>query len=1046
MKARWFLLVLWAIILGLLLVYAPPMDELVRDKGQISVPEGYRSSIADQILAESSDGKNTSTVAVVFHEKQSLTTEQISDIKSTIQELNDKKVDLSISEITTHFNNEELRDQLVSENGQTVLALLTIPLNGDLEIGKIRRDLQETLESISSTNFYMTSGAFIDEDVVVSSQEGLQKTEIITIVFILAVLILVFRSIVTPLIPLVTVGVTYVSSQAVVAFMVDIFNFPLSNFTQIFLVAILFGIGTDYCILLLSRFKEELSHGHSVHDAVQITYKTAGRTVFFSGLAVLIGFASIGFATFKLYQSASAVAIGVAVLLLALWTIVPFFMVTLGKYVFWPSKGSLQHKQSVLWGAAGSFSFKRPLVSLLLVAAIILPALVMYDGSLSFNALDEMGDDYDSVKAFSIISESFGPGESLPAKIVIKYDKSMDHESFMPIFENISREVAALPSVAKVRSITRPLGEEIQEFYVSHQAEQLGEGLGQGTDGVDQISSGLLEASESLTESKPQLEDATNGIDQLVLGTNELKQGVGELQNGLIQINNGLREGSVGIDELKKGLDEALNSATLLTENSGNLYNGYVQLENGLKQLSPSYQRIQSLVGIQEDKLEETSVLFSNIERNYDIENDEDFNILKELVAGVQSHLVSINLDLIELNRNLLGIQTNLLGVNAGFAQIVQGHSQVNGGLQEILFGINELQKGLDQAATGQQKVINELPGVSSGLSKVGDGQREVGEGVQALIDQLGVLSMGLSDGASGLEEVSGGLGSAIEYLGELGKSPDKEITGWYMPEEVLESEDFAQVLDTYLSNDRKVATFDVILSSNPYSNEALEQMDLIESAVKRAISGTPLENSRIGISGVTSTYADLNNISKADYSRTVIFMLIGIGIVLIILLRSLIMPIYLLASLVLTYFTASGINEIIFVNILGYPGISWAVPFFGFVILMALGVDYSIFLMDRFNEYKELTVKDAMIEAMKNMGTVIFSAAIILAGTFAAMYPSGVLSLLQIATLVLSGLILYALVFLPFFVPVMVKVFGKGNWWPFNRQAHLETTKELDM
>jgi RND superfamily putative drug exporter len=116
----------------------------------------------------------------------------------------------------------------------------------------------------------------------------------------------------------------------------------------------------------------------------------------------------------------------------------------------------------------------------------------------------------------------------------------------------------------------------------------------------------------------------------------------------------------------------------------------------------------------------------------------------------------------------------------------------------------------------------------------------------------------------------------------------------------------------------------------------------------------------------------------------------------------------------------------------LGYEGISWAVPFFGFVMLMALGIDYSIFLMDRFKEYRHLSPKEAILKAMENMGTVIMSAAVILGGTFAAMLPSGVMSLLQIATIVLCGLFLYALVMLPLFIPVMVRMFGPANWWPF--------------
>ncbi|GJM80185.1 hypothetical protein HMSSN139_26810 [Paenibacillus sp. HMSSN-139] len=163
--------------------------------------------------------------------------------------------------------------------------------------------------------------------------------------------------------------------------------------------------------------------------------------------------------------------------------------------------------------------------------------------------------------------------------------------------------------------------------------------------------------------------------------------------------------------------------------------------------------------------------------------------------------------------------------------------------------------------------------------------------------------------------------------------------------------------------------------------------------------------------------------------------MLAGIFIILVLLLRSLVMPVYIILSLVLTFYASIGFTEWVFVDIFGYSGVSWATPFFGFVMLVALGVDYSIFLMDRFNENKEWNVGDAILHSMRNMGTVILSAAIILGGTMASMYPSGVMSMLQIATLVLSGLALYSVIVLPFLIPVMVKMFGQGNWWPFHRR-----------
>lgn len=112
--------------------------------------------------------------------------------------------------------------------------------------------------------------------------------------------------------------------MGIIAHLVDQFNFPFSNFTQVFVVVVLFGVGTDYNILLFTRFKEELSKRENAFLATKETFKSAGKTVLYSGIAVLIGFASLALASFKLYQSTSAVAIGVAVLLLVLTTLNPF--------------------------------------------------------------------------------------------------------------------------------------------------------------------------------------------------------------------------------------------------------------------------------------------------------------------------------------------------------------------------------------------------------------------------------------------------------------------------------------------------------------------------------------------------------------------------------------------------------------------------------------------------------------------------------------------------------------------------------------------------
>ena len=121
-------------------------------------------------------------------------------------------------------------------------------------------------------------------------------------------------------------GVSYIISLSIVALLVEHANLPFSNFTQVFLVVVLFGVGTDYNILLFTRFKEELVKQGHVLKAISTTYRTAGKTVLYSGLAVLVGFLALFLAQFSMYQATAAVAIGVAVLLLVLMTLNPFFM------------------------------------------------------------------------------------------------------------------------------------------------------------------------------------------------------------------------------------------------------------------------------------------------------------------------------------------------------------------------------------------------------------------------------------------------------------------------------------------------------------------------------------------------------------------------------------------------------------------------------------------------------------------------------------------------------------------------------------------------
>jgi putative drug exporter of the RND superfamily len=1045
-KGKWFILAAWVAFIAVLFMAAPNMEKLVREKGQISVPEGYSSTLAESILEEVQSSENSGSdlqTALVFHSDDKLTEDDLAAAKKAVSQLEANKSELGITSILTHFNQEELKEQLISEDGKTILVSLNV--NADGREGKeITKDLYEALEDVELEHYY-TGNWLIAEDLVTNSQEGLKKTEGITVVFILVVLLLVFRSAVAPIIPLVTVGFSYLAAQSIVAILVDKVNFPLSTFTQIFLVAVLFGIGTDYCILLLSRFKEEMSKNDSVVEAIAITYKNAGKTVFFSGLAVMIGFASIGFSTFVLYQSAAAVAIGVAVLLVALFTVVPFFMAVLGKKLFWPSKGKLEHGESKIWSFAGKFALARPLVALLIVAAISVPALFTYDGDLSFNSLEEIGDNFNSIKGFNLISDGFGPGESMPTQIVIKNDDAMNTSEYIALTEKISEELNKIQDVDTVRSTTRPTGETIDELYISEQVKSLEDGLGQGNDGIQKISTGLAEAGTQLAANQPKMEEATDGISQLISGTNQLQTGMGTIQENLAKIENGLKQGATGTTQVREGLEVIKSKSAEVLAGSKQLLEGYKQTAGGIAALAENYDQVAIGVTSLHDTLAATNQYFTNLENDYsDIVQNGNYQAIKMTIQGSQAATAELAGSLKQLNAGLKGAQNGISFANSKFAEAIAGQEALVKGMEDLIRGLSAIESGLYTMENGQGQIVDGLPQFSSGISGVNNGQQQLLTGFKDMSGQITQLTDGLTQSANGLDKVSNGLESAQEYLAGVSK---QEKNGFYIPQDVLDGKDFEQVLDTYMSDNRKVMTIDVVFSKNPYSNEALNRIPEIKETVERIVKDTKLENAEVAVGGVSSMHHDLDEISEADYSRTVVLMLIGITLILIILFRSIIMPLYLIGSLILTYFTSMALAEVIFVNWLGYTGISWAVPFFAFVILIALGIDYSIFLMDRFNEYKQMPVEQAILEAMKKMGTVIISAAVILGGTFAAMMPAGVLSLLQIAAILLIGLSLYALVILPLFVPVMVKTFGEANWWPFrkksdtvidNRSAHM--------
>lgn len=1044
-KFRWPITILWVVVAISLVVFGPDLQKLVAEKGQLTVPNDNTSQQAEQLLQKmDEDGVHAHEAVLVFHNDKGLTKTDKDSISSAMDILEDNQENLSISHIVDFQESEEIEEITVAKDGTTIIIPFQISLE-DQTVNEARDAILQSVDDIG-VDHHLTGEVFLDEDIMINSEEGLTKTIYITVVLILIILFLVFKSLIAPLIPLLTVGISYVVAQSIVAILADTANFPLSTFTQIFMVAVMFGIGTDYCILLISRFKEEINQHETISDAVIKTYKASGKTVFFAGLAVLIGFSTIGFSSFSLYQSAVAVAVGIAVTLIALVTLVPFFLVLLGKKLFWPFDKHVEHKESKIWKIAGTFAWRRPIVALFIIAVITVPTLLTYDGDKSYDSLAEISDRFGSVIAFNWITDSFGPGETLPVTVAMEVKEPIQSVEDFQALETISQEITRIEGVDYVRSATRPTGDIIEDFLMETQTGLLSDGLGEGVEGLNEVEDGLREANDELSDQSPQLDEAKDGVQALMDGTDDATDGIGQIQTALTEIEQGITSGSLGAGEVQSGLKEVKKHLDETISGNKQILNGYKQIAEGLAGFgaidSVSTEELNQLKDVIEGAKSSVETMNQlSIENNPELQMDENYQTSYQTAIGsldgLNEAVDEIKTDLESLASASNQLQNEVVHplqeLNTNFTDVIEGQEQLATSLNELISGVNELKSGLKEAADGQHQVVEQFPSLRDGLSQIYDGQSELKAAFDELNDGLDELSGGLSEGSDGLSQIDDGLTTVQDYLGDF--NFDDEYPVVLIPEEAIENEDFLEGANEYLSDDKKIVKFDVVLDYSPYSQEAIHLIGDIENAANSAIKESPFAGTEPKIGGVSSLNNDLKNISDEDYARTAILMIVGIFIILVILLRSIIMPIYLIGSLILTYYTSLGFAELIFVNLLGHDGLTWVIPFFSFVMLIALGIDYSIFLMDRFNEGKNGLIKHALLHAMKNMGTVIISATIILGGTFGAMLPSGVLSLLQIATVVIIGLVLYAFIMLPLFTPIMVRFFGKYNWWPFKEQ-----------
>ena len=1099
-------LIAWILIVVISIFMLPNVNQLTREHSTISLPANVQSEVASTIGNHWGHHQNNTyqVVAVFNNQDGTMSKSDQKNVNQTIRYLKRHKSELGIKSMLTPYENSATKKNLISKDKTTELVQLNV--SKKKSVSNINKQLTKAVKT-DGIRTYITGADILQDDFSGAIQEGIKKTEVISVIFIFIVLVLVFRSPIVPLISLLTVGVSFITAFSIVTNLVKNFNFPFSNFTQVFMVIVLFGIGTDYNILLYDRFKANLGNGMDKFEAAKNAQWNAGKTILMSGSSILIGFSALGLARFSVYKSAAGVAVGVAVLLIVLLTLNMFFMTTMGKTMFWPVKTFNGESESPFWRFLSKHSLAHPIIALVLVLAVLSPFYFTYQNKLNYDDTAEIADSTPSKQGFLIVQKHFSKGTAEPATLYIKSNHTLDNEKDLKLIDQLTEQIKHTKGVKTVASVTQPSGSKIKKLYVNSQMKTVNNGVSTARNGLGKLSAGSQQMTNGLNSAATGTNQLNSGINSAATGANQLTSGLAQLSSGGNQMTSGLNQLSAGSQQLVNGMNQMSQqlSSQLTGANASQLQqleSGLPQINNGIQQLNSALQSagtsidttgIQSnlqnvasqaqIIGSQLEQagntlksiqgsagssssasLDSVMTQFKAAESQANL-NDQQKAVMEgamqQILSGIQSQIASqtnsqtsalaSQLQSVAQNlqtagnadkslagslQNVAGSASSLQNLNtqvatlkAQVAQLAQASNVALPGavsaLQQLTSGLNQIQSALGQGTnalgqlnTGINKLAAASPQLSNGINSAYSGSQQLSAGMGQLSAGSLQLNTGINKLAqsspqitNGLNQLNSGLGEGQSYLTGLQKSAAAET--FYIPKSVLHSKTFKPAIDNYMSSNRKITKITIVFDTNPSDEKATKDAENISNMARKSLKGTALSNATVAMGGQSSRINDIKNTASGDFVRTAAIMLIGIGIALMLITHSLLQPVYILGSLLLAYISSLSINHWLVGIFMHRSMLAWNTPFFSFIMLIALGVDYSIFLMTRYREIDEnkYLPGERIYYACAIIGTVVISAAIILSGTFAALIPSGIPTLIEVAMTVIVGLIILVII-----------------------------------
>ena len=458
-RNRYLVIVVWAVALLVMLPVAPRAQERLLSGGFTS--ENYPSAKARDLLNERFDRNPNSVLFIVGHEWTRPYSDEFD--RETLRLIDQLSSDPNVANVRSYLD----EPGWLSDDGE--LALIEVEL--DLEIEDSLVVLDEISGRIDDVDLevVMTGAPPLYRDIVEASGADLRRGELVAFPLAAVALLLVFGTLVAAVMPVAVGGVAVAVGLGMVYYIAGVRDMSVLSFNIITLLGI--GMGIDYSLFYVSRFKEELGNGRSVADAISVTHERAGKAILFSGVTSVIGLVSLLMFDLPVLDSVGIGAvIVISIALLSAQTLMPAVLGVVGHRVNRLPVFSFTRFGDGVWAKMAEGVMNRPFLFLiptvLLLIALVTPVIDIRPGTADATILPER---YESRRGFDLLQERFGLDISTELTVAYTFDGDPFSDENLEKLYAFGRALEGLPDVERVLSIVnlRPtLGiDDYRELY-----------------------------------------------------------------------------------------------------------------------------------------------------------------------------------------------------------------------------------------------------------------------------------------------------------------------------------------------------------------------------------------------------------------------------------------------------------------------------------------------------------------------------------------------------------------------------------------------------